>query len=102
MKQFLEIQPAGRMRLIAARFYAHGAYLFLPHPLSAIADELVSLREVWIQHADQWTERIALARGVEQRFRISEGALLDSLQKNGHQDRVVVDACKSSRLLVDS
>ena len=41
MKNFLEIEPAGRMGLIAVRFHARGAYLFLPAPLSAVAAALV-------------------------------------------------------------
>jgi AraC-like DNA-binding protein len=92
MKRFLEIEPAGRMGLIAVRFRACGAYLFIPHSLRAIADEVVDLREVWTEHAGEWTERVALARGWEQRLRIIEEALLETLHSNGHRDQVV-DRC---------
>jgi AraC-like DNA-binding protein len=92
MKRFLEIEPAGRMGLIAVRFHARGAYRFLPQPLSAIANEIVDLREIWKQCADEWTERIALARGIEERVRIIVEVLIESLHRNGQQD-CVVDRC---------
>src|SRR4030095_3709701 len=47
MKRFLEIEPAGRMGLIAIRFYARGAYLFFQRPLSEIAAGIVNLEDIW-------------------------------------------------------
>ena len=63
MKRFLEIEPAGRMGLIAIRFYARGAYLFFQRPLSEVAAGIVDLEDIWKERARELTERIALASG---------------------------------------
>jgi AraC-like DNA-binding protein len=92
MKNFLEIEPAGRIGLIAIRFHARGAYLFFPTPLSAVAAALVELEEVWGKRANSWTERIALAGGMAARVRIVEEVLLASLRQRDRYDRAV-DRC---------
>jgi AraC-like DNA-binding protein len=92
MKRFLEIAPLGRMGLIAVRFYARGAYLFFPRSLHQVAAGVVDLTEVWKERADEWTDRVALAREVTARARIIEEALLASLRANGRYDRMV-DRC---------
>jgi AraC-like DNA-binding protein len=92
MKNFLEIEPAGQMGLIAIRFHARGAYLFFPTPLSAVTAALVELEEVCGERADEWTERIVLADGMAARVRIVEEALLASLRLKDRFDRVV-DRC---------
>lgn len=92
MKRFLEIEPAGRMGLIAVRFRARGAYLFFQRPLSEVAAGIIDLRYIWKQHACELTERIALAGGMKERVRIIEEALLGLLAKSGRYDRTV-DHC---------
>jgi AraC-like DNA-binding protein len=92
MKRFLEIVPVGRMGLIAIRFYARGAYLFLPRSLNQVAAGVVDLREVLKSRADEWTERVALARGMNARVGIVEEGLLASLREHGRYDRMV-DRC---------
>jgi AraC-like DNA-binding protein len=92
MKRFLEIEPAGRMGLIAVRFYARGAYLFFHRPLSEVAAGIVDLEDIWRERAHELTERIALARGMTRRVRIIEAALLALLAKNGCYDHTV-DRC---------
>ena len=92
MKRFLEIEPAGRMGLIAVRFRARGAYLFFQRPLSEVAAGVVDLEDIWKQRARELTERIALAGEMTERVRIIEEALLSLLAKNGRYDRTV-DQC---------
>jgi len=92
MRNFLEIEPAGRMGLIAVRFHARGAYLFFPKPLSAVSAALVELENVWGKCAIDWTERIALARGMPERVRIVEDVLLALLRQKDRFDRTV-DRC---------
>jgi len=92
MRNFLEIEPAGRMGLIAVRFHARGAYRFFPTPLSAVAAALVELEEVWGERAAEWTERIGLARGMAARVRIVEEMLLAALREKDRADRAV-DRC---------
>lgn len=92
MKQFLEIEPAGRVGLIAVRFHARGAYLFFQRPLSEVAAGIVDLEDIWKERARELTERIALANGMKARVRIIEESLLALLSENGRCDRTV-DQC---------
>lgn len=92
MKRFLEIEPAGRMGIIAVRFLARGAYLFFQRPLNEVAAGIVDLEDIWKQRAHELTERIALANGMTERVRIIEEALLGLLAQNGRNDRTV-DRC---------
>ena len=92
MKRFLEIEPVGRMGLIAVRFLARGAYLFFQRPLNEVAAGIVDLDDIWKGRAHELTERIALASGMTERVQIIEEVLLDKLAKNGRFDRTV-DRC---------
>ncbi|HET9367008.1 MAG TPA: helix-turn-helix domain-containing protein [Candidatus Udaeobacter sp.] len=92
MKRFLEIAPLGRIGFIAVRFHASSAYRFFPRSLNQAASEVIDLREILKSRAGEWTDRVALARGMGARVRIVEEALLGSLRENGRQDRMV-DRC---------
>jgi AraC-like DNA-binding protein len=92
MRNFLEIEPAGRMGLIAVRFHACGTYRFFSTPLSAVAAALVELEELWGKRAGDWTEQIALASSMAARVRIVENALLATLREKDRCDRAV-DRC---------
>ena len=92
MKRFLEIEPAGRIGLIAIRFRARGAYLFFQRPLSEVAAGIVDLEDIWKDRARELTERIALARDMTERVRLIEKTLLVLLSRNGHPDPTV-DRC---------
>jgi hypothetical protein len=76
MKRFLEIEPAGRMGLIAVRFRARGAYLFFQRPLSEVAAGIVDLGDVWKDLEREFTERIVLARSMTSRVKLIEETLL--------------------------
>jgi AraC-like DNA-binding protein len=89
MRRFLEIEPAGRAGLVAARFYARGAYLFFQRPLREVAAGVVDLEHIWGGRAREWTERIALASGMEERVRFLERALLALLNENGRTEPAV-------------
>ena len=92
MKNFLEIEPAGRMGLVAVRFHARGAYRFFSTPLSAAAAALVELEELSGKRANEWTERVILAGGMAERVRIIEETLLAALREKNRYDRAV-DRC---------
>jgi AraC-like DNA-binding protein len=92
MKRFLEIAPAGRIGFVAVRFSARNAYRFFPESLREIADGVVDLASVWKQDADEWTERVSFARGMNERLRIMEQALVETLCRNDRADRLV-DRC---------
>jgi AraC-like DNA-binding protein len=89
MKRFLEIEPAGRMGLIAVRFRARGAYLFFQRPLGEVAAGIVDLEDIWNERGRELTERIALASDIRTRVRIIEEALLGVLSTNGRYDSTV-------------
>jgi AraC-like DNA-binding protein len=89
MKRFLEIEPAGRMGLIAIRFYARGAYLFFQRPLSEVAAGIVDLEDIWKERARELTERIALVSSMTGRVQIVEDLLLGLLSRNGRCDHTV-------------
>jgi AraC-like DNA-binding protein len=100
MRRFLEIEPTGRAGLIAVRFYARGAYLFFHRPLHEVAAGVVDLEDLWRARAREWTERIALASGMNARLRFIEEALLSLLRSNGRTDPAVdralhlIEACR--------
>jgi AraC-like DNA-binding protein len=89
MKRFLDIEPAGRMGLVAVRFYARGAYLFFQRPLSEVAAGIVDLKDIWKDRAGELTERVALASCMSARVRLIEQALLALLSENGRYDHTV-------------
>lgn len=86
MKHFLEIEPIGPAGFVAVRFRARGAYLFFKPPLTEITDSVVPLCEVWNDRANEYTERVALARGMAARVQIVEQMLLEALRANGRRD----------------
>jgi AraC-like DNA-binding protein len=92
MRNFLEIAPAGRVGLIAVRFHARGAYLFFPTSLRAVTAAVVELEEVWGKRAREWTERVALARGMATRVPLVEEWLWAALRQKDRYDRAV-DRC---------
>jgi AraC-like DNA-binding protein len=89
MKRFLEIGPCEAIGFVAVRFHARGAYLFFRPPLTEITNSVVPLTEIWNARADEYTERVALARGMPARVRIVEEMLLEALRGNGSRDCAV-------------
>jgi AraC-like DNA-binding protein len=89
MKRFMEIEPCEASGFVAVRFHARGAYLFFPQPLTEFTNFVVPLAEIWKNRADEYTERVALARGMSARVRIVEELLLEALRENGRRDCAV-------------
>jgi AraC-like DNA-binding protein len=89
MKRFLEIEPCEASGFVAVRFHARSAYLFFRPPLTEITDSVVPLTEIWNSRAEEYTERVALARGMSARVRIVEKMLLEALRENGCRDCAV-------------
>jgi AraC-like DNA-binding protein len=91
IKRFLEIAPAGRMGFVAARFTARNAYRFFPGKFHEVSDGVVDLASVWKKDAEEWTERVALARGgTNERVQIVQQALVGAFCDR--EDRLV-DRC---------
>ena len=89
MKHFLEIEPTGEAGFMAVRFRPQGAYLFFRPPMSEVADSAVPLSEVWNDRANEYTERVALAREMMTRLRIIESMLLEAMHANERRDHAV-------------
>lgn len=94
MKRFLEIEPEGRMGLIAVRFYARSAYLFFQRPLSEVAAGIVDLADTWKNRVSELTERIALAYDMAARVLLIEEVLLALLKQIGHYDYTVEECLR--------
>jgi AraC-like DNA-binding protein len=94
MKRFLEIEPEGRMGLIAVRFYARSAYLFFHTPLSEVAAGIVDLADIWQNRASEMTEKIGLSQDMAARVLLIEEALLTRLNQNGHYDYTVEECLR--------
>jgi AraC-like DNA-binding protein len=92
MRQFLEIGPAGQTGFVAVRFSARGAYRFFRAPMSEVADLIVPLREVWNGRANEYTDRVAVARGMAPRVRIVEQMLHEALRADRGPD-IAVERC---------
>jgi AraC-like DNA-binding protein len=86
MKRFLEIEPCQASGFVAVRFHARGAYLFLRSPLTEITNSVVPLKEIWNSRANEYSERVALARRMPARVRVVEEMLLEALRENGKRD----------------
>jgi hypothetical protein len=86
MKRFLEIERSGISGFVAVRFHARGAYLFLRSPLTEITNSVVPLKEIWNSRANEYGERVALARGMAPRVQIVEEMLLEALREKDRRD----------------
>lgn len=92
MRQFLELEPAGRVGFVAVRFHVRGAYRFFRGPLSDAAGRDANLEDLWGNTARELADRIAEARGMAARLRLVDAALLDSVRANARRD-AAVDRC---------
>ncbi|HEY0652656.1 MAG TPA: helix-turn-helix domain-containing protein [Chryseosolibacter sp.] len=92
MKNFIEIQPNGKIGMLSIRFSAQGAYHFFGMPMKEIANGIVDLKLVWNNLAKEIEERIIESRTTQQRVRRIQQYLLMQLSKNGKAD-VTVDHC---------
>lgn len=92
MKNFIEIQPNGKIGLISIRFSAQGAYHFFGLPMKEIANGIVDLKLVWNNLAKEIEERIVESNNTEQRISRIQKYLLMQLLKNGQVD-LTVDYC---------
>jgi AraC-like DNA-binding protein len=86
MKRFLEIEPSGVSGFVAVRFHASGAYRFLRPPLMEITNSVTPLKEIWNGRANEYSERVALARQLSARVGIVEEMLLEALRDTGQRD----------------
>lgn len=92
MKNFIEIEPNGKIGMISIRFSAQGAYHFFGMPMKEIANGIVDLKLIWKDVAKEIEERIVESTNTEQRINRIQHYLLTQLRRNGHVD-LTVDYC---------
>lgn len=92
MKNFIEIEPNGKIGMISIRFSAQGAYHFFGMPMKEIANGIVDLKLIWNNLAKEIEERIVESTNTEQRIQKIQHYLLAQLHKNGKAD-LTVDYC---------
>jgi AraC-like DNA-binding protein len=86
MKNFIEIQPNGKIGMISVRFSAQGAYHFFGMPMKEIANGIVDLKLIWNNLAKEIEDRIVTCNDTNQRNQIIQHYLLIQLTKNGKVD----------------
>ncbi len=92
MKNFIEIEPNGKIGMISIRFSAQGAYHFFGVPMEEISNGIVDLKFIWNNLAKEIEERIIDSKSTEQRINKIQQYLLIQLRKNGKAD-LTVDYC---------
>ena len=89
----IEFQPIGAMDILGVRFYAHGIFPFLNHPLVEITDRVVALHEIWNDFSNELWPMLHEASGDRQRIKLVEHALLTLVRKQDlHPDVHVKNA----------
>jgi AraC-like DNA-binding protein len=86
MKNFIEIEPHGKIGMISVRFSAQGAYHFFGMPMKEIANGIVDLKLIWNNLAKEIEDRIVTCNYTAQRNQIIQRYLLIQLAKNGKVD----------------
>ena len=81
MKNFIEIEPHGKIGMICVRFSAQGAYHFFGMPMKEIANGLVDLKLIWNNLAKEIEDRIVTSRNTDQRNQIIQKYLCFSWQE---------------------
>ena len=92
MKNFIEIEPHGKIGMISVRFSAQGAYHFFGMPMKEIANGIVDLKLIWNNLAKEIEERIVECNHTNQRNDVIQRYLLMQLRKNGKTD-LTIDHC---------
>jgi AraC-like DNA-binding protein len=92
MKNFIDIEPNGKIGMISIRFSAQGAYHFFGMPMKEVANGIVDLKLIWNNLAKEIEERIVDCKTTSQRSDIFQGYLLRELKKNGKED-FAMDNC---------
>ena len=58
MKNFIEIEPNGKIGMVSVRFTAHGAYHFFRTPMKEIANGFVDLKLIWNKLGEEIEEAV--------------------------------------------
>jgi len=86
MRNYLMIQPTGKVSVLGVRFWPAGAYPFLQIPQHEIAGRVIGLDTVLGSFARELHSKIADAVSAAERFRLVENALLARLNQSRQPD----------------
>ncbi|HSR42398.1 MAG TPA: helix-turn-helix transcriptional regulator [Longimicrobiales bacterium] len=92
-RRYVEICPRRATGLVSVRFRPWGALHFLPMPVSELADRVVPAEDVWGRAVLDLEERLAAARGLEERVSWVQRFLLERLRPQ--RERQVVAAVRA-------
>jgi len=92
LKNFIEIEPHGKIGMMSVRFTAQGAYHFFGMPMKEIANGFVDLKNIWNKLAEEIEDRIVCCHDNNQRNNIIQYYLLKQLYKNNKED-ATLDRC---------
>lgn len=85
----IQIQPNGRIGIIAVRFFHWGAYHFFNTPIHEFADKAIDIKYLWQEKGLEVEDRINNARSNKERIDIIETFLIQQLNQNyGKQSTV--------------
>lgn len=89
MKNFIEIEPNGKIGFVAIRFSAHGAYQFFGLPMTEIVNGITDLKFIWNSLAKEIEETIIESKTNVQRISRMQNYLIAQLLKRGQPDLTV-------------
>ena len=78
----IQIQPNGRIGIIAIRFFPWGAYHFFKTPIQEFADEAIDIKYLWQAEGSEVEDKINNARSNKERVEIIETFLIQQLNQN--------------------
>lgn len=89
MRQFVEIEPTGKICFIAVRFTAAGAHHFFPMAISGFSNAQIHLPEIWGDLGIELEDKMHSNLGLAQKVEIVQRSLLLQLNRNGEHDHLV-------------
>lgn len=82
MRNYIEIEPRGRIGMIGVRFYPWGIYHFLNYTIKEIRDRVMDLPSLWGKEGKTIEEQIYCASSNIERVKIVENYLLNRLRND--------------------
>lgn len=89
MRQFVEIEAAGKVGFIAVRLTAAGAHHFFPIPIGGFSGGQIHLPEIWGDLAFALEDTMHSNLGMAQKVEIVQQSLLLQLNRNGEYDPLI-------------
>lgn len=82
VKDYIELEPRGKIGMIGVRFYPWGIHHFLKYTFKEIGDKVIDLNLLWGSEARILEEKIWYSESHIEKVKIVEDFLLDKLQED--------------------